>query len=162
MEVYKTLTEAINSIDPQIIYWEYPDSDEIYDRNALLNIADQLEPIFDPEGLNYYMPFTDGEIKLLLMREGQIMTIFVPRDMPADWKEKAVEQVVAPPVAEVKETVSAPTPAPEEAKQASPAPQEKQAVPAPAGPKFCPKCGAPVKPGAGFCGKCGYRLKQHA
>ena len=144
MEVYKKLTEAINSIDPNIIYWECPGADDVYDRNALLNVADQLEPIFDPEGLNYYMPFQDGEIKLLLMREGQIMTIFTPFDMPENWQPKAPE--------EAPEEEAAPEPVAEPALAAVQNPEVLQY-------RFCPKCGTPITPGAVFCSKCGNKLK---
>ena len=160
MEIYTTLSEALNSIDFRIIYWQFQESDNIFDRNALLNIADQLEPIFNPEGLNYYMPRPDGEILLLLMREKQIMSIFTPYEMKGDQapvepaeeatKQEPVEEV---PVEEPVEEVSAQETA-EEAPEQDPAEKELPVM------RFCPECGAPLKPGAMFCGECGKRLSK--
>ena len=137
MEIYKKLTEAVNSIDFRIIYWQFLDTDNIFDRNALLNIADQLDPIFDPEGLNYYMALPDGEILVLLMREKQIMSLFTPYEM----KDKGAEaEAEAKPEANVSETEPAPKAAPKM--------------------KFCPQCGAPLIPGTIFCAKCGKKLAE--
>ena len=137
MEIYKKLTEAVNSIDFRIIYWQFLDTDNIFDRNALLNIADQLDPIFDPEGLNYYMALPDGEILVLLMREKQIMSLFTPYEMKDKGEEPEAE---AKPEANVSETEPAPKAAPEM--------------------KFCPQCGAPLIPGTKFCAKCGKKLAE--
>ena len=95
MEVFKTLTEALATIDPMIIYWEFPESNEIYDRNALLNLSDKLEQIFNPEGANYYLPLPDGEIRLLMIQENFMMPIFKPCELPKP-KEAPAETPAAP------------------------------------------------------------------
>lgn len=140
MEIYSSLKEVVNSIDFRIIYWEFQDSDNVFDRNALLTLADELEPTFNPEGLNYYMARPDGEILLLLMREKQIMSLFVPYEPQGQAGDKKPE---APP-----EPASGP--------KAPPAPGPKAAAEA----RFCMECGAPLRPGAKFCPKCGQKTQN--
>ncbi|MBQ3888636.1 MAG: zinc ribbon domain-containing protein [Clostridia bacterium] len=122
MEVYKKFTDALNSIDPMIIYWEFPESNEIYDRNALLNLSDKLEQIFNPEGFNYYLPLPDGEIRLLMIRENYMMPIFKPCELPKP-KEAPADVPAAPTMNFCRECGSAITP----------------------GATFCLKCGAKLK-----------------
>ena len=152
MEIYATLTEAVNSIDFRIIYWQFQDSDNIFDRNALLNIADQLEPIFNPEGLNYYMPRPDGEILVLLMREKQIMSLFTPYEMKGS-------QAAAEPAEEVPAEQELMEEAPEQ-EPAEKIHEQESAPKAKPEMRFCPECGSPLKPGAVFCGECGKRLVE--
>ena len=142
MEIYTTLTDALNSIDFRIIYWQFQETDNIFDRNALLNIADQLEPIFNPDDLNYYMPLPDGRILLLLMQEKQIMELFTPYEMKGKEAPLKPEEV---PAAEAEEE-----PKPEEAPAAAAEPKREV--------RFCTECGAPLKPGARFCVQCGKPL----
>ena len=129
MEIYSSLKEVVNSIDFRIIHWEFQDSDNVFDRNALLTLADELEPTFNPEGCNYYMALPDGEILLLLMREKRIMSLFVPYEMKG---QAAEEKPEAPPE-------------PEPGPKAAPA------------ARFCKECGSPLRPGAKFCAKCGQK-----
>ena len=130
MEIYKTLKEAVNSIDFRILHWEFQDSDNVFDRNAMLILADELEPTFNPEGCNYYMALPEGEILLLLMREKQILSLFVPYQMR---DEEAAGKAEAAP---------------------EPEPEPK---PGPAA-RFCKECGAALRPGAKFCAQCGNRI----
>ena len=74
MEVYKKFTDALNSIDPMIIYWEFPESNEIYDRNALLNLSDKLEQIFNPEGADI------AEIRRYLIADHRVHDALLPGD----------------------------------------------------------------------------------
>lgn len=141
MEIYQTLKEVVNSIDFRIIHWEFQDSDNVFDRNALLYLADELEPTFNPEGLNYYMALPDGEILLLLMREKQILSLFVPYQMP----EKAPGPDPAAPEPEA-EPAAVPEPEPE--------PKPAHEI------RFCSECGSPLKPGANFCVNCGKSLRK--
>lgn len=130
MEIYKTLKEAVNSIDFRILHWEFQDSDNVFDRNAMLILADELEPTFNPEGCNYYMALPEGEILLLLMREKQILSLFVPYQM----RDKAAE-----------------------GKPEAPPEPEPEPKPGPAA-RFCKECGAALRPGAKFCAQCGNRI----
>ena len=150
MEIYQTLKEVVNSIDFRIIHWEFQDSDNVFDRNALLYLADELEPTFNPEGLNYYMALPDGEILLLLMQEKQILSLFVPYQMP----EKAPE----PKPAEAPQLEFKPATAP--APETKPAEPPKQQPEAKHEIRFCSECGTPLRPGANFCANCGKSVKK--
>lgn len=96
----------------------------------MLILADELEPTFNPEGCNYYMALPEGEILLLLMREKQILSLFVPYQV----RDNAAE------------------PKPEAPPEPKPEPQAGPAV------RFCKECGAALRPGAKFCAKCGSKI----
>ena len=144
MQVYSKFSDAVNSIDINITYWEYPKTDNIFDRNAMLYMADQFDLIFNEEGSNYYMTLHDGKIKLILTEEDQLMTIFAPVNMPESWQGGNVV---------TGESLAAAEPQTEQTAQPSIAAAAQPAL------RFCPKCGNPRKEGASFCGKCGCRLK---
>lgn len=127
---------AVQSVEVNQIYWEYPGTDSVFDRNALLNLADELEPIFNPEKKNYYMVLPGGEIRLLLMDECQMMRIFLPCDID-------VSKIPAAEFGQVQRQQTAESAQPQK-------PQVRRS--------FCSGCGTALKPSARFCPKCGRRL----
>jgi len=144
MQVYSLFADAVNSIDINITYWEYPGTDNIFDRNAMLIMAAQFDTIFNEEGCNYYLALPDGRIKLILTEEDKLMTIFRPYAMPESWQpEKLITE--------------------ESLRAASEAAEREKSGTAKTGAapmrRFCQLCGNQITPNAAFCSKCGAKLK---
>ncbi len=78
MEGYKSLKEAVISVENVTERWKNVASGELFDKSELLNMGETYDKLFEPDGWNYFVTFPTGEIGLLSTNDNEIMLFFVP------------------------------------------------------------------------------------
>ncbi len=83
MEGYKSLKEAVISVENLTGRWKSVASGELFDKSELLNMGDTYDKLFNPDGWNYFVTFPTGEIGLLSTSDNEIMLFLVPEGATA-------------------------------------------------------------------------------
>ncbi len=78
MEGYKSLKEAVISVENVTSRWKHTVSGELFDKRELLDMGETYDKLFDPDGWNYFVTFPTGEIGLLSTNDNEIMLFLVP------------------------------------------------------------------------------------